>query len=194
MDDESYVNRLRKISENPIKTILRPINPYRINLRKLITGSCLEIGCGIGRNLGYLNNSENIGIDTNEEAVEYSKSLGYQTYTSESFRESAISSRKFDYLLFSHVLEHMDFDSAKQLVMSYLNNLNYGGKVVIICPQKRGFKSDPTHVEFFDFEALSRVANECGLRVANAYSHPLPIIFSNVFIYNEFVLTAERNG
>jgi hypothetical protein len=86
----------------------------------------------------------------------------------------------------------MDLDAATELIQNYLPYLNSDGKVVIICPQKRGFDSDPSHVEFMDFEKLSALVNKCQMRVVSASSHPLPVVFSKAFIYNEFVVTACR--
>ncbi len=192
MDNEDYALRLQLISNKGYKKLLGPINPYRRNLRRLIQGNCLEIGCGIGRNLSYLDNPDNVGIDLNPYALDVAKSLGHTVMLDSEFKSQQQHLFAFDNLLFSHVLEHMNQETATELIMNYLPHLNAAGKVVIICPQKRGYDSDESHVEYMDFEKLSTIINKCQMRVVSASSHPLPAVFSEIFIYNEFVVTACR--
>ncbi len=192
MDNEDYALRLQLISKKRYKKLLKPINPYRRNLRNLVRGNCLEIGCGIGRNLSYLDNANNLGIDLNPFALDVARSLGHLVMLNEEFRLHDKYLSTFDNLLFSHVLEHMDQEAATKLIRDYLPYLNKDGKLVIICPQKRGFDSDSSHVEFMDFEKISNIVDQCNMRVVSASSHPLPVVFSKSFIYNEFVVTASR--
>lgn len=193
MNNEDYALRLQQISKKRYKRLLKPINPYRMNLRRLVRGNCLEVGCGIGRNLGYLDNPNNVGIDLNPYALNVAKSLGHTVMLNSDLRSDVQYLSAFDNLLFSHVLEHMNQESATQLIKDYLPYLNINGKIVIICPQQRGFNSDPSHVEFMDFEKLSAIVSRCEMKVISASSHPLPLMFGKAFIYNEFVVTARRN-
>lgn len=61
----------------------------------------------------------------------------------------------------------------------------------MITPQERGYRSDDTHVEFLDFDALRQIAESLGLRVERSYSFPFPRWAGRLFKYNEFVLTAR---
>jgi hypothetical protein len=99
---------------------------------------------------------------------------------------------RFDALLCAHVAEHMHFDEARALLAGYLSYLRIGGRLVLITPQEAGFRSDPTHVEFFDLAALDRLTTALGLRVKSAYSFPFPRSVGRVFKYNEFVLVGEK--
>jgi SAM-dependent methyltransferase len=191
VDDAEYVKRLVKVSDKPIKSILKFVNPYRFNLKKWVDGNCLEIGCGIGRNMGYLNNANNVGIDVNSAAVDYCRTRGHKAYSPNDFEQTWDRSQLFDCLLFSHVFEHMDYEQAKSLLGRYKTFLKSGGKVIVVCPQVRGFNSDPTHIEFMDFLKISRLALSENFTIKKMFSHPLPRIFSHIFIYNEFVLIAE---
>lgn len=193
MNNEDYALRLQQISKKRYKRLLKPINPYRMNLRRLVRGNCLEVGCGIGRNLGYLDNPNNVGIDLNPYALNVAKSLGHTVMLNSDLRSDVQYLSAFDNLLFSHVLEHMNQESATRLIQDYLPYLKKNGKMVIICPQQRGFNSDPSHVEFMDFEKLSAIVRRCEMKVVSASSHPLPFVFGKAFIYNEFVVTARRN-
>jgi hypothetical protein len=89
------------------------------------------------------------------------------------------------------VLEHLDDETAVALLRTYLPFIRDGGRAVLITPQERGQKSDPTHVRFMDQAALRSVAHRCGLAVEKVSSFPLPRMFGRWFVYNETVTIAR---
>lgn len=74
----------------------------------------------------------------------------------------------------------------------YLPYVAPGGLVVLICPQERGYASDPTHVQYTDLAGLRDIAGQLDLEVHTGQSFPLPRAAGKVFPYNEFLLTASR--
>jgi hypothetical protein len=86
----------------------------------------------------------------------------------------------------------MEPDAAMALVARYAPLLRAGGRAVLLCPQEAGFRSDPTHVAFCDFEALRRIANGAALEVEATYSFPFPRLVGRFFRHNEFVLIARK--
>jgi hypothetical protein len=66
-----------------------------------------------------------------------------------------------------------------------------GGSVFLVCPQERGYASDPTHVTFTDGRALTELAREAGLDPGSWFSFPLPRWAGRIFVYNEFCLLAH---
>jgi hypothetical protein len=70
--------------------------------------------------------------------------------------------------------------------------LRPGGKVFFVCPQERGYASDPTHVRFTDGEALRALARDVGLEPDDWFSFPFPRVTGKFFIYNEFCLLARK--
>jgi SAM-dependent methyltransferase len=174
------------------KRLLDVQRPYRSHLRRLRLGLVLEIGCGIGRNLDHLRGSS-VGVDHNRRAVEIARGRGLEAFTPEELRASPWATPgRFDSLLFSHVLEHMRAAQATELVRGYLDLLADAGRVVAITPQEAGFRSDPTHVEFMDFDAVEGLLRGAGLDVQVRYSFPLPRLTGPVFKYNEFVTIARK--
>jgi len=176
------------------KRILDVQRPYRIHLQRLNLGSVLEIGCGIGRNLINLGKAtRSIGIDHNPNSVAVAVSRGLVAFTPEQFLSSHYAQpSSFDSLLVSHVAEHMGRDAIVSLLNEYLVYLRRGARVVIITPQEAGYRADPTHVEFMDFDRLARVLQEAGLIVLTHYSFPLPRLFGKLFKYNEFVVIGQK--
>jgi 2-polyprenyl-3-methyl-5-hydroxy-6-metoxy-1,4-benzoquinol methylase len=189
--DPAYARRLLRLQGAWWKKILPVQAPYRWHLRRLRLGRVLDVGCGSGRNLGHLSNLGVVGVDHNASLVKAARERGFVAYTPDEFRTSEFARpATFDSLLFAHVLEHMPFTDAAELLRQYLPYLRPGGRVVMITPQERGYASDPTHIEFMDFEKVRRLSNRMGLRVSRSYSFPLPRWMGRLFSYNEFVVVA----
>ena len=81
---------------------------------------------------------------------------------------------------------------AVELVSAYTGLLRPGGRVVVVTPQEAGFRSDPSHVEFLDFEALERLFARLQLSKERSYSFPLPRACGRFFRYNEFVVVGAK--
>lgn len=185
--DRAYARRLLRNESVWWKQLLDVQRPYRAHLRRLQLGRVLEIGCGIGRNLLHLGDSAT-GVDINPEAIAVARSRGGNAFTADDFRKSEDwKPGRFDSLLLAHVAEHMTGEEAAALLRDYLGLLRPGGMVVAITPQEAGFRSDPTHVQFMDFESVRRVFTEAGITCARQYSFPLPRLLGRLFKYNEFV-------
>ena len=93
----------------------------------------------------------------------------------------------FDSILVSHVIEHTGFDEGLNLLKEHLPYLKDGGKVVLITPQAKGYRTDPTHVEFIDFKKQKKMIHMADLRMQKQYSFPFPVLVGNFFPYNEFI-------
>ena len=191
--NQDYTNRLETLSHKRWKEILDVQRPYRWNLRQLNLGKTLEVGCGIGRNLKALEKGS-VGIDHNEHTISIAKKDGYTAYTTAEFKESKYNKRSaYDSLLLAHVIEHMSTETAKNILGEYSKYLVPNGRIVIICPQEAGYKSDQTHETFFDFSKIKHLLNDVGFIVVKQYSFPLPRFIGKFFKYNEFVVVAQKN-
>lgn len=190
-DDSSYAERLKTLQFARWKQLLHVQAPYQANLRRQRLGRTLDVGCGIGRNLGVLD-ANSVGVDHNPTSIGLAREAGYTAYTVEEFEAAALAHESFDGLLFAHVLEHMPMADGVALVNSYLPYLKHGGRVLLICPQERGFASDDTHVEFMDEVKLRGVCDQVGLVPGSVRSFPLPRMAGKLFTYNEFNLLATK--
>lgn len=188
---EDYADRLLRLETKGWKKALDVQRPYRWNLRRHDLGRTLDVGCGIGRNLAALS-ADSLGVDHNRQSVELARSRGYHAVTVEEFTADPPAPASFDSMLLAHVVEHMTVEEAEQLVRFYLPYVRPGGRVMLICPQRRGFATDDTHVQFFDLPALRALATSLGLVVTREFSFPLPEKAGSVFAYNEYCLLAAR--
>lgn len=187
-----YAERLEHAQRVWWKRVLPVQLPYQLNLRRQRLGRTLEIGCGIGRNLGTLGPGS-LGVDHNVAAVEYARGRGFDAVTVDEFLSSdRATPGSFDSILLAHVIEHMDRDDAEALVQSYLPYLRPGGAVFFICPQERAYATDPTHVWFATGADLIELSKAVGLEPGRSWSFPFPRWAGEVFIYNEFCVRATK--
>ena len=190
--DAQYTARLESLGSAWWKRAFDVQAPYRWNLRRLELGFTLDVGCGVGRNLTHLG-GRGVGIDHNATSIDRARACGFDAYAPEEFELTSFNRLgSFDSILLAHVVEHMTEEDAVALLRKYEPLLKPGGRVVLITPQKRGFDSDPTHVQFMDFEALRRIAGRCGLATLKQYSFPFPLAVGRVFKYNEFVSISAK--
>lgn len=181
-----YAERLNRLELAKWKQILDVQRPYRWNLRRLELGRCLDVGCGIGRNLLNLG-PDAVGVDHNADAIRVCRERGLTAYTTEEFATADLPIGGFDSMLIAHVLEHVDAGVGDQIIADYLPYLTPGAKVVVITPQEAGFTTDATHIRFVDHAGVVAHAGRVGLTVEKTYSFPFPRIVGKVFPYNEFV-------
>lgn len=188
-----YAARLTRLESSTWKRLLGVQAPYRWNLRRLHLGRVLDVGCGIGRNLGHLDGN-GVGVDHNPDSIAVARQRGLTAYVPQDFLRSPDAREgSFDSMLVAHVLEHLHADAADELLRTYLPYVRPGGRVVLITPQEVGYRTDETHVRFVDARELMRQAHSLGLTVTRSYSFPFPRAAGKVFAYNEFVVVADRS-
>jgi SAM-dependent methyltransferase len=191
--DIEYTRRLVDREGALWKRLLGVQLPYRWNLRRLRPGFTLEVGCGIGRNLGHLDGRA-IGIDHNPHSVELCRKAGFEAYTPEEFRRSSFQKASFDSLLLSHVAEHMRHAEFVRLLAEYVPAVRAHGRVIVVTPQEAGYRIDPTHVEFVDLTKIRAAVEQVGFMPVLEYSFPFPRLFGHFFPYNEFVSVCARRA
>jgi len=189
---EEYARRLMRKQQVWWKKLLNVQAPYQWNLRRQRLGRTLDVGCGIGRNLETLA-AGSVGVDHNASSVQVARERGVTAMTAAEFHASDLARpASFDGMLIAHVMEHMNTATGKGLLEEYLPYLRPGGKVFFVCPQERGYASDPTHVEFVTGEDLMVAAHSVGLEPEPWFSFPFPRWAGKAFIYNEFCVLATK--
>ena len=117
--------------------------------------------------------------------------MGYDAYTVQEFMDGVLAvPGVFDGLLLAHVIEHLEREQALQVLRDYLQFVRPGGQVFLVCPQERGYASDPTHVWFAQDSDLRELVGTLGLELEQSFSFPFPRRAGKLFIYNEFCARA----
>jgi len=181
-----YAERLGRLELATWKKVFDVQRPYRLNLRRLELGRCLDVGCGIGRNLLNLG-PDAVGVDHNADAIRVCRERGLVAYTTDEIADADLPVGGFDSMLIAHVLEHVDAEVGDQIIKDYLPYLKPNAKIVVITPQEAGFKTDATHIRFVDHAGVIAHAGRLGLTVEKTYSFPFPRFVGKLFPYNEFV-------
>jgi 2-polyprenyl-3-methyl-5-hydroxy-6-metoxy-1,4-benzoquinol methylase len=191
--EESYAERLNRLQNKRWKKILNVQLPWKLRMKRLELGRVLDVGCGNGRNLHYVDPGS-VGVDHNAFSIQTARESGVEAYTVDEFfaNESVSAPESYDSILAAHLIEHLSPDEGRTIIASYLPMLKRGGRVVFICPQERGYASDPTHVLFADFAVLEQLSNDLGLVVEKKQSFPFPRFMGKPFIYNEFHVIARK--
>ena len=157
----AYTRRLAARSGARWKRVLDVQAPYRWNLRRLLgERRTLDVGCGIGRNLAHLP-AGSVGVDHNATSVQVCREAGLAAFTVDEFLGQS-QRPQFQGLLAAHLVEHLPAGEAAGVLAPYVPFLEPDAVVVLICPQERGFASDPTHTVFVDQPALAALAERAG--------------------------------
>src|SRR4051794_22227322 len=191
--DLGYTDRLERLTAKRWKVLLDVQRPYRWNLKRLNPGKTLDVGCGIGRNLVNLPQGS-VGVDHNPHSISKAKALGCEAYVPEEFFSTASQESgrpAFDSILLGHVLEHLTSEQSSEILSLYLPYLMEGGRVIVICPQEKGYATDETHVTFLDALDIRNILLKAGLEIGKAYSFPFPRSVGKIFRYNETIVVGE---
>lgn len=189
-----YTRRLAELQGARWKRVLHVQAPYRWNILRHLRGRpTLDVGAGIGRTLGVLP-AGSVGVDHNPESVAFMRARGLDAVLpADLFARSRTGALPpFQGLLAAHLLEHLEPGSQEDLLRPYLELLAPGGVVVLVCPQERGYASDPTHTEYVDDSRLETLCRSLGLAVRRSYSFPFPRWAGRLFVYNEFCVVARK--
>lgn len=131
-------------------------------------GRLLDVGCGIGDMLAFRPNS--VGVDINEHAVAYCRSLGLDAHVMTP-DHLPFDNGSFQAVLLDNVLEHIVEPSP--LLEEIHRILPAGGRLLVGVPGIRGWHSDPDHKVFYDEASLVDRVGSNGFQVVETFYTPL---------------------
>lgn len=109
----------------------------------------LDIGCGIGENMTMIKQAgfnNVIGVDISIDMVNESRSKGHNAYDVNMLNDLYL--KDIDILLFSHVLEHINYPEIVQIMESYFSMCKKDAKVIIVMPVLSDiFFNDVDHIK-----------------------------------------------
>jgi SAM-dependent methyltransferase len=112
------------------------------------TSKVLEVGCGFGRNMTFLQAlgfQDVTGIDISEKIISENKKGGLNCLHIDDFNFQV---KNYDVILFSHIIEHFQYEALNSFLEKYLNCLKDGGLAIFITPLlQQSFYNDFDHVK-----------------------------------------------
>lgn len=145
--------------EQIIKKILRGIDR---------NAKILDIGCGLGNKMRLLDSLgfKNLtGIEKNEHMVKTDTDNGLDVYTPDQFSTEQ-GQESYDLLVFSHIIEHFQYQDLKTFLENYFHYLKPGGYILIITPvMQSDFYDDFDHVKPYGLRGLLQVFGDAGAQV-----------------------------
>ena len=159
----------------------------KLHMNESSTSKVLEIGCGVGGNVGLLSQSGNyLGIDMHRPAIDYcSEKFPHSNFQCTRVEDipHEFSSNKFDSIYFLDVLEHIEDQNA--ILNSTQNYLTQSGKILLTVPAFEFLWSPHDdfvhHVRRYTKNGLIKTLEEAGYKVErisyfNSILFPLALI------------------
>jgi SAM-dependent methyltransferase len=189
MDAEAYKEMIELQEEHWWFVARRDVikSFIKMQMPQSSTGKVLEIGCGVGGNVGLLSQSGQYrGIDMHQPAIDYC-SKKYPQFEFQCTRVEDIpqeySSNKFDSIYLLDVLEHID--DQVEILKSAQNYLTQSGKIFVTVPAFEFLWSPHDefvhHVRRYTKAGLKKVLEDSGYKVErisyfNSILFPLALI------------------
>lgn len=138
--------------------------------------SVVDLGCGRGELLSLLEESgiKAVGVDSDLDQINRCRDTGFDVRHDDIFAFLE-GKNKFDGIMISHVIEHLDGDAAEKLLKLSYRMLNPGGKVIIVTPNSDNltvmtniFWLDVTHVRPYPIQLLMAMCVDSGLKIISS--------------------------
>lgn len=188
-------------SESPIHTPRYLLRRRTIlaALRSMTPGTFLEVGCGRGELLPWLDKLgfRGVGLEISDVALPTAHAAAAPLAPRIEIAESldAVSGRQFDYLMSFEVLEHIEDDSG--LLSEWLECLAPDGLFVCTVPahMKLWSSSDESvgHVRRYERDDLVTLLNDVGLDVERIWVYGYPLVLVTGPLRDLFYRIRGRN-
>jgi 2-polyprenyl-3-methyl-5-hydroxy-6-metoxy-1,4-benzoquinol methylase len=152
-------------------------NSHIVNfLKKSKPGKIIDVGCGLGWYMSILNDKwKKCGTDISnfalENASKYCKTINGDI---EKILKQKIIKKKFDYIIFSHVIEHLKnpifvLKELKKIMKKngtlLLETPNFDSPAFRLFGDRFRLLNDPTHISLFTSESMIRTLTDNGFKI-----------------------------
>lgn len=168
--ERRYFN-FRNVTPEDYSTYSLPSYLVKV-LPRNASASILDIGCGFGQTLNALRMAgyeNSYGVDISDESVEHCSKLGLNVQKIANLTHYAESNReKYDFIIMSHVLEHIEKSQIIPYVTAIKNMLRKGGQFLVMVPNAQSNTDcywafeDFTHATIFTAGSLYFVLKSGG--------------------------------
>jgi len=128
-------------------------------------GEVIDLGSGRGVFLELLEKSgrKAVGVEMDKTMLEVSKKRGHDVKSGEAVSYLRSQKAKYDGIMASHIIEHMDIDKGVEFIKLIKSHLKPGGVAIIITPRPgslwatENFWLDTTHVRPYPYALMKQL-------------------------------------
>jgi SAM-dependent methyltransferase len=153
-------------------------------LRQFQEGEILDLGFGTGEFLKFLKlkKRECFGIDSNPYLTKLLQDQGFNVSLDDITTLSTVK-MQISNAITDNVLEHLDEEQILQVFSVLKTKMKKGGVLLVLVPQEKGYKRDPTHKTFVDHNLISRMCKKFDLKLDKYFFHPVNLKAMGRFLY-----------
>ncbi len=153
-------------------------------LQQFSRGEIIDLGCGTGEFLHFVKFKKRnaFGIDNNPFLVEKCASMGLNVELDDITRLEHVKDN-VENALCDNVLEHLFLNQIDAFFAAIKNKMAKNGTMVIIVPDKNGFRHDCTHKTFVTPLVIEAMCMRHQVKITTFFFHPINIGFIGYFLY-----------
>lgn len=147
-------------------------------------GEIVDLGCGVGEFLSYCKdkNRAAIGVDSNEFLIDICIKKGFKAIVDDVTNPVNLKD-KIKNAICDNVLEHLTINESDSFFKNLKNIMETEGTLIVIVPDKRGYKNDPTHKTFVEPKLINTFCKKYNIKLKKYFYHPINIGFVGNFFY-----------
>ena len=184
MSEQEYLNYLRNISWKG--KVYRNYILYPL-IERWSKGEVLDLGCGIGNFLKR--NNKFVGVDVNQDCVNYCQSLGLNAIKM-NIDVLPFENYSLDTVVLDNVLEHIE--EPANLINEIIRVLRTEGRLIILVPGEKGYEKDNDHKVFYNRPALSKLAQVHNFSIEKLSSVPIPFTSKLLSFFCYFAVLKKK--
>lgn len=153
-------------------------------LKQFDNNQIIDLGCGTGEFLLYarMKGRAISGIDNNPFLVEKSTKLGFNVEIDNVTALDTVKNKIYNAVC-DNVLEHLELEEIDMFFLTISEKLHNEGTLVVIVPDRKGFKHDPTHKTFLNKSIIKNYCQKYSLKLSKVFYHPINLGFVGSFFY-----------
>ncbi len=163
------------------ESVIRIQGPYVRFFTEAGAKKVLDLGSGRGLFLELLREAgiEAFGVDSDAEAVDLCRDNGFQVEQADvldHLEQVAAGDARYDGVFCSHLIEHLDADTAMAMIRNCARLLAPGGRLVLVTPNVENlevwsgtFWMDPTHRRPYPKPLIAAMMEQASLTVSASF-------------------------
>ena len=204
--DFSFYTAFQKAFRGEKDVIKERLRIYLDYIPQASSYPVLELGAGRGEFLELLKEHSIpcIGVDVNEDFVNFLKSKGFQIFKEDAITFLKNTSQTFRAITAFHLVEHLPYKNVPEFIKLCYEHLEEGGVLIVEMPNPwfiyafATFYIDPTHIKPIPPETIGFYFHRAGFKnikflYLQPYLSSIPQNLSEKVFYQDFAVIGEKH-